>query len=137
MSGVEKLRESVLHDPETDGRYLKFDLRPIQVGSIDAERLSKCIEKSAEEQGLPLDLNSNFMERVFFAKHSEVGRSIRLAKNTLRRAIIKGRKFGDLQDAEVCFGKYFGTRQISPFTPGSWLIVKSELEDAGWAQWAF
>ena len=133
LSGVPKLRESVLQDPETDGRYFKFELNLIQAGSNDAERLSLCIAKSAEELGLYLDPSDNFVERVIFAEHGKVGRSIRLAKETMRHALIKGHKAVDLQGAEACLAKRYGSRNISPFSPGAWDVVRSELEATGWA----
>ena len=134
LSGVPKLREIILQDPETDGRYFKFELDMIEAGSQDAERLSRCIAKSAEELGLFLDPDDMLSERLIFAEHGKVGRSIRLAKETMRRALIKGRDNLRLEDAEDCFAKRYGSRSASPFSPGAWNVVQADLEAAGWVQ---
>ncbi len=134
LSGVPKLREIILQDPETDGRYFKFELDMIEAGSQDAERLSRCIAKSAKELGLFLDPDDKLSERLIFAEHGRVGRTIRLAKETMRQALIKGRDNLRLEDAEASFAKRYGSRSMSPFSPSAWNVVQADLEAAGWVQ---
>ncbi|AUQ65721.1 TniB family NTP-binding protein [Phaeobacter inhibens] len=134
LSGVQKLYEGVLSDPETDRRFIKMRLRRIQEGSGEAHRFGLCVVKCAQHLGLDLPAEMCFAERVLFAENGDAGRSIRLAKQTLRRAMIMNRRAVDLSDAALCFEKIHLGREAAPFASGDWSTIRENLESMGWVR---
>lgn len=136
IAGVPELREGILKEAsgETYRRFDECHLPSIQPGSVEAERFSRCVATSARKLGIEIDPGLKFSERVLFAEHGEAGRAVKLVKDSLRRVITKRRSRLELEDAERIFVKSNGPREMTPFHPGDWSFVESELKAMGWVR---
>ncbi|WP_282026132.1 TniB family NTP-binding protein [Limimaricola cinnabarinus] len=134
LVGVPKLREAVMSDEETDRRFEKLPLKPISAGSREAEHFAKCCEWMASSLGLTMAVRDRLPERILFAEQGQLGRAVDLFKETMTRALRARREFPSLEDAEQRFEALYGPREMSPFAPGNWDAVKSELEKSGWGR---
>jgi len=136
IAGVPELREHILKEPsrETYRRLDEFHLPRIQLGSGEATRFAQCLETCAEKVGIGLDPEIRMAERILFAEHGEVGRAVRLAKDTLHRAVKKRRTELCLSDAEYLFIKSNGHSQMTPFHAGDWSAVQADLNALGWSR---
>ncbi len=136
ICGVPALREAILKE-ETGETYRRFDechmTRTLQ-GSHGAQLFERCLLNSARKVGIEVDANENFAERFLFAELGQTGRAVRLAKDTLRRAVTKKRSRLSLADAEWLFIKSNGRKEMTPFHPGDWVTVQAELNAMGWVR---
>ena len=134
IAGTAALRDGISVDPETDRRFVKFQPWRIMDKSLDAVRFARCVASCAEKLGLSLLPELHFPERVLFAEAGDAGRSLKLAKQTMRRALTKGRSDIVLMDAAYCFDSLYGEREFSPFDEVDWPNLRLALEDMGWAR---
>ena len=134
--GVPALREAILQEPsgETYRRFDEYHFPKLHPGSAEVEVFARCLAASAKAVGLEVDPRDAFAERFLFAEHGETGRAVKLAKDTLRKAVTRKRPALSLSDAERLFIKSNGHRDMTPFHPGDWGGVKAELEAMGWAR---
>lgn len=134
--GVPALREAILKEPsgETYRRFDEFHLPKLHLGSAEVGVFERCLTASARAVGVDVDPHVAFAERFLFAEHGETGRAVKLAKDTLRKAVTRKRPALSLSDAERLFIKSNGHRDMTPFHPGNWGGVKAELEAMGWAR---
>lgn len=134
LVGVSKLREAVMSDEETDRRFKKFFLPPIKEGSLDVDHFQRCVEWTAGLLGLKLAARDRLPERVLFAEHGELGRSVKLCKDIMELALRFRRETVSLAEAEQHYEGRYGPREMSPFAPGNWDAVKAELETSRWGR---
>ena len=102
------------------------------VGTTSARLFETNFRKSAAIIGLGINQSDEFSERVLFAAEGQIGKSVKLAKNILRDAAIRGRDALRLCDAERVFRKSNVKHTMTPFDVASWSDVKKELEAIGW-----
>ncbi|MFE3837568.1 AAA family ATPase [Pseudogemmobacter sonorensis] len=134
--GVPDLRDAILKEKsgETYRRFDEFYLPRIAAGSHEAEVFARCLASSARAIGVEMDPDEAFAERFLFADQGEAGRAVKLAKDTLRQALVQKRSHLSLADAERLFLKNTGFKPMTPFHPGDWSTVKAELTAMGWAR---
>lgn len=136
IAGVPTLRDAIMSEPsgETYRRFTECYLPKIPLGSNSARLFGVNFTRSAEKVGVKVDVDDAFVERILFAEHGCVGRSVKLGKEILRNAVIRKRAALELEHAEHIFRKGKGDIGFTPFHPTSWGMVKRELEAIGWGQ---
>lgn len=136
IAGVPALRDAILTEPsgETYRRFQEFILPKIRPGSNSARLFAKNFIKSAEKIGVKVYAEDAFAERILFAKHGQIGRSVALGKEILREAVIRKRDALTLEHAERLFRKTNTDLDMTPFHHGDWSAVRGELDAIGWAQ---
>ena len=136
IAGVPTLRDAILTEPsgETYRRFQEFILPKIRPGSNSARLFAKNFIKSAEKIGVKVYAEDAFAERILFAKHGQIGRSVALGKEILREAVIRKRDALALEHAERLFRKTNSDLDMTPFHHGDWSAVRGELDAIGWAQ---
>ncbi|QPM91417.1 TniB family NTP-binding protein [Pseudooceanicola algae] len=132
-AGVDKLRQGVMTDPETDRRFPRFQLTRIAEGSKEARTFARSMQLCAEKVGLSLD-GEAMPDRVLFAENGEPGRAIHLAKTILVAALEEGRSKVTLRDAGHVFSREYGAMQTTPFAEAPWDTVRVSLTEAGWSR---
>ncbi|MCU9847816.1 TniB family NTP-binding protein [Defluviimonas sp. WL0024] len=134
IAGVPSLRDAILSEPsgETYRRFREFHLSRISPGSTAARRFGQNFLKSAEVLGVQVCEEDAVAERILFAEHGQVGRSVALGKEILRDAVTRKREVLSLEFSERVFQKSNPNFGMTPFHPGAWVAVKKELEAIGW-----
>jgi len=91
IAGVPSLRDAIMSEPsgETYRRFTEYHLGKIRPGTRSAELFGGNFLKSAEKLGVQVHLEDAVAERILFAQAGEVGRSVALAKDILRDAVIR------------------------------------------------
>ncbi|PVA06209.1 hypothetical protein [Thalassorhabdomicrobium marinisediminis] len=127
---------ALLSEPtgETIRRFNQFALSRICPGSKGAHLFRRNFSKSAKILELKVEDEENFADRILFAKHGQVGKSVELAKEILRGAISRRREEITLEFAERVFRKTNSTMGMTPFEAAGWSAVEAELLSIGWAQ---
>lgn len=133
IAGVDKLRDGVMTDPETDRRFPKFQLSRIAQGSSDAHAFARSMQLCAENVGLTL-AEATLPERVLFAEEGQPGRAINLAKLIFVACLEADRSHVSLQDAYRVFSAEYGEMPISPFANAEWGTLRASLIETGWAR---
>ncbi len=136
IAGVPGLRDAILTEPsgETYRRFREFHLSKIRPRTNSARMFGKNFIKSAEKLGVRACAEDAFAERILFAEHGQVGRSVALGQEILRDAVIRKRDALSLEQAERVFRKTNGDLDMAPFHPSDWNSVRGELEAIGWSQ---
>lgn len=133
-SGIPKLREGLLTDPETTRRFEWQWLRPVRSNGDDAANILRFVAACCKQVGLLPPADPNFAERLIFAAHEGLGLSLDLAKKSMRRALIAGDRQLTLDHArrtwELQHPEHDG---LGPFAAIAWPDLKQSLVDAGWA----
>ncbi len=134
--GVPELKDAILKEAsgETYRRLDEFHMPRALPGSREAAKFERCLMSCATALGVEVDPSDCFSDRFLFAEHGETGRAVKLAKDTLRRAVTKKRSRLCLEDAELLFIKNNGQPAMTPFHAGDWATVRAELEVMGWAR---
>jgi hypothetical protein len=73
-------------------------------------------------------------QRILFAEHGQIGKSVTLGKNILRSAIMRKQETVTLQAAERVYRKSNSGFDLTPFDGAEWDVVKAELIAIGWGQ---
>ncbi|WP_349295696.1 TniB family NTP-binding protein (plasmid) [Thioclava sp. 'Guangxiensis'] len=133
IAGVDKLRDGVMTDPETDRRFPKFQLTRVTLGSRDAHTFARSMQLCAENIGLTLT-ETTLPERVLFAEDGQPGRAINLAKLILVACLEAGHSHVSLQDAYRVFSAEYGELPISPFANAEWSTLRASLVEIGWTR---
>lgn len=136
IAGVPTLRDAILSEPsgETYRRFGEFRLSRIRPGSIAARRFSHNFMKSAQMLGVQVRAEDALADRILFAEHGQVGKSVALGKEILRDAVTRRREALSLEHAERVFRKSKPDLDMTPFHAAAWGAVKTELEAIGWGQ---
>lgn len=136
IAGVPSLRDDILSEQsgETARRFQEFSLADIQPDSQAALNFSKNVAFSAKMLGLTVPEDAEIAERILFAQHGQIGRSIALCKMILTDAIIRKRTELSLDRAECVYRKCSRATGMTPFHSGDWQAVKRELSAIGWGQ---
>ncbi|MEG3662714.1 TniB family NTP-binding protein [Celeribacter halophilus] len=136
IAGVSSLKDGLLSEAsgETYRRFQEIHLSRIYPGSKSAHLFGKNFMKSANTLGVRADADDEWADRILFAEHGQVGRSVALAKEILRDAITRKRDELSLQHAERVFRKSKPGLDMTPFHTAEWDVVKSELTAIGWGQ---
>lgn len=136
IAGVPSLRDAILSEAsgETFRRFQEFHLPDIQPHSNEARNFERNFSKSAEILNLKLPEDTDFAERILFAKHGQIGQSVQLGKRILHDAIVRKRDHLSLERAEAVYRKTDKCLGITPFHNGDWEAVKHELNAIGWGQ---
>lgn len=134
VSGIPKLRELLLTDPETSRRFKWQRLRPVKAASEDADNISRFVTACCRKVGLLPPVDPHFAERLIFASHEGLGLSLVLAKDSIRRALT-------VRDRQLTLNHVRRTWELQhpehggldPFEAVHWPDLKRSLIDAGWA----
>lgn len=134
IAGVPRLREDILTEPsgETYRRFREFHLFRIRSGSTAARRFGNNFMKSAEMLGVQVYAEDALAERIIFAEHGQIGKSVALGKELLRYAVTRKHESLSLDHAERVFRKSKPNLDMTPFHASEWEGVKAELEAIGW-----
>lgn len=136
IAGVPSLKSAILTEAsgETMRRLTEFSLTRIRPGSRGAATFGRNFVKSAVTLGLHVAQEDALPERILFAEHGQVGRSVGLGKEILRAAISRKREVITLEGAERVFRKSNSGLDVTPFDGAEWNAVKAELTAIGWGQ---
>lgn len=136
IAGVSSLKDGLLSEAsgETYRRFQEIHLSRIYPGSKSAHLFGKNFMKSANVLGVRAAEEAEWAERIIFAEHGQVGRSVKLAKEILRDAVIRKRDVISLEHAERVFRKTKPGLDMTPFHTAEWDVVKAELNAIGWGQ---
>ena len=136
IAGVPSLKSAILTaaSGETMRRLTEFSLTRIRPGSRGAATFGRNFVKSAVTLGLHVAQEDALPERILFAEHGQVGRSVGLGKEILRAAISRKREVITLEGAERVFRKSNSGLDVTPFDGAEWDAVKAELTAIGWGQ---
>lgn len=136
VAGVPSLRDAILSEGsgETFRRFQEFYLGDIQPGSKAASDFSKNIAYSAKFLGLTIPNGSALAERILFARHGQIGRSVELGKKILADAVTRKREEISLERAEAVYRKTDKCMGVTPFRATDWEAVQRELQAVGWGQ---
>lgn len=135
IAGVPSLRDEVLSEPsgETARRFQEFRMGDIRSASREASLFARNFQVSAKTLGIQIRAEDDFPERVLFARHGQIGRSIELGKTLLHDAVTRRRDALSLKRADAIFRRGNSTVEMTPFDPAEWSTVKRELLAIGWA----
>ena len=136
IAGVPSLKSAILTEVsgETMRRLTEFSLTRIRPGSRGATTFGRNFAKSANILGLHVAEEDALPERILFAEHGQVGRSVGLGKEILCAAITRKREVITLEGAERVFRKSNAGLDVTPFDGAEWNVVKAELTAIGWGQ---
>lgn len=136
IAGVPSLRDAVLSEPsgETARRFQEFRMGDIRSASREAILFARNFQVSAKTLGIQIRAEDNFPERVLFARHGQIGRSIELGKALLHDAVTRRRDGLSLKRADEIFRRGNRAVEMTPFDPAEWPTVKKELLAIGWVQ---
>ncbi|WP_339109759.1 TniB family NTP-binding protein [Thioclava sp. GXIMD4216] len=136
IAGVPSLRDDILSEVsgETARRFQEFSLGDIQPGSKAASNFMNNFTHSAKTLGLVVPEGSAMAERIMFARHGQIGRSVALGKLILKDAVTRKRTELSLSRAEAVYRKSAKCIGMTPFHSGNWQDVRRELEAIGWGQ---
>lgn len=134
IAGVPALRDAILSEKSGEAfrRCRVYQLAKIRPRTNSARPFETSFLKSVEKLGLTVRADGVFAERKMMAEHVQVGRSITLAKEILRDAVIRKREELSLEHAGRIFRKINQNMEMTPFHPAPWDSVKGELEAIGW-----
>ncbi|SCM66401.1 TniB family NTP-binding protein [Donghicola eburneus] len=136
IAGVPSLRDDILAEEsgETARRFQEFSMGDIGPGGRAATAFAKNFALSARTLGLVIPEDCAMAERILFAKHGQIGRSVQLAKLILSDAVTRKRTALTLERAEVVFRKNSKCIGMTPFHDENWEAVQRELNAIGWGQ---
>ncbi|QPM92022.1 TniB family NTP-binding protein [Pseudooceanicola algae] len=136
IAGVPSLRGEILSEPsgETFRRFQEFHLSDIRPGTREAKLFETNFGKSAAMLGIEVPDEAFLPERILFAKHGQVGRSIELGKAILHDAVARKRGVLSFERAEAIYRKSSSGFDMTPFHAAEWGAVQQELEALGWGQ---
>ncbi|MEH7827533.1 hypothetical protein [Gemmobacter denitrificans] len=136
IADVPSLKTAIMSEPtgETLRRFSEFSLAGIRPGSKGAATFGKNFMKSAKILGLQVAEEDALPDRILFAEHGQVGKSVALGKSMMLAAIKRGRHEINLKDAERIYRKSNSGLDLTPFDSGAWDVVKAELQAVGWGQ---
>ena len=132
LSGTALLTEGLLKDPETDRRFMQFDLGPLALGRDDALKLRTFIDRCCTMLDLPLPSDPHLCERIVVASNGSLGRSLDLARAIISKTITDRRNTVELEVAGRLYRMRTGSGEIHPFMAGEWLDVRNRLLEEGW-----
>lgn len=134
IAGVPSLRDDIVSEEsgETARRFQEFSMGDIRPGSREASDFIKNFTYSAKMLDLAVPEDSEMAERILFAKHGQIGRSVELAKLVLTDAVTRRRSELSLARAEAVFRKTSKCFGMTPFHNSSWESVRKELTAIGW-----
>ncbi|MBS4010069.1 MAG: TniB family NTP-binding protein [Roseovarius sp.] len=134
IAGVPELRDAILSEKsgETLRRCRVYQLSKIRAQTNSARLFETSFLRSAETLGVKVRADEAFAERILLAEHGQVGRSITLAKEILRDAVIRKHDELSLEHAGRVFRKINQNVEMTPFHPAAWDTVKGEMEAIGW-----
>ncbi|MCV2894568.1 TniB family NTP-binding protein [Lentibacter sp. XHP0401] len=134
IAGVPSLRDDILKESsaETYRRFREFHLPNIRPDSRPADLFGKNFMKFAEDLGVMVQAEDAFAERILYAAHGQIGRSVELSKEILRDAVRRKHAALSLEYAEQVFRKINGDAALTPFHLDDWSSVKRELKAIGW-----
>ena len=136
IAGVPSLKDAILSEAsgETARRFAAFSMARIRPGSRGAATFGRNFVKSASILGLQVTEEDALPDRILFAEHGQVGKSVGLGKEILRAAITRQRDAITLGEAERVYRKSNDGLDMTPFDGAGWDVVKSELTAIGWGQ---
>lgn len=136
IAGVPSLKDAILSEPsgETYRRFQELHLARIRPGSKAAGLFGKNFTKSAQTLGVQFAVEDALPERILFAEHGQVGKSVALGKEILRDAVSRKRDTISLANADRVFKKSTPGLNMTPFHSADWDVVKAELNAIGWGQ---
>ncbi|MEP4552686.1 MAG: TniB family NTP-binding protein [Tateyamaria sp.] len=136
VAGVPNLKLAIQSEVsgETMRRFNEFSLGRIRAGSRGATIFSKNFMKCSQILGIDIAEVDALPQRILFAEHGQIGKSVTLGKNILRSAIMRKQETVTLQAAERVYRKSNSGFDLTPFDGAEWDVVKAELIAIGWGQ---
>lgn len=136
IAGVADLKNALMSETsgETIRRFNELSLSKIRPDSKVSATFGKNFLKSANILGLRVAEEDALPERILYAEHGQVGKSVRLGKDILRAAITRKRDAVTLEIAERVFRKSRSGLDMTPFDADEWDVVRAELNAIGWGQ---
>lgn len=130
LSGVPELDLQLRGDDETSRRILRLHLdRRFGRHPDDLARLGVFLDTCCRQLGLEPPSDPTFLERVIFAGGGSIGSTMKLLKDSLRRALTAGDTGIKLSHARRTHEIIHGKRTVGPFDEGQWTTIRSMLEE--------
>lgn len=136
VAGVPSLKLAIQSEVsgETMRRFNEFSLGRIRTGSRGATIFSKNFMKCSQILGIDIAEVDALPQRILFAEHGQIGKSVALGKNILRSVIMRKQETVTLQAAERVYRKSNSGFDLTPFDGTEWDVLKAELIAIGWGQ---
>lgn len=136
IAGVPSLKSAILSEAsgETMRRFTEFSMTNIRHGSRGAATFGNNFMKCARILGVHVTEEDALPDRILFAEHGQVGKSVALGKEIMRAAIKRGQSDITLKGAERVYRKSNSGLDLTPFDGADWDTVKAELKAIGWGQ---
>ena len=119
---------------ETMRRFNEFSLGRIRSGSRGATTFDKNFMKCAQILGINIAEADALPDRILFAEHGQIGKSVALGKDILRSVIVRKQETVTLEAAERVYRKSNSGLDMTPFNRAEWDVAKAELVAIGWGQ---
>lgn len=132
MAGVEKAANALALDEETERRCIQFRLCRIEANGPEANRLDTFTRLCCQYLGVVPPEDPYFGQRLIMASEGEMGRSIKLMKEMLRRVVVDGAPELSIARAARHFERCHGPSGKHPFSAGDWKDLRGTLIQMGW-----
>ncbi|MCK8463069.1 TniB family NTP-binding protein [Aliiroseovarius sp. S1339] len=136
ISGVPSLKSAILAEAsgETMRRFNELSLSGLRPGSRGANTFGKNFMRCAQILGVQVSENDALPQRILFAEHGQIGKSVALGKDILRSVLVRKQETVTLEAAERVYRKSNSGLEMTPFDRAEWDVVKAELTAVGWGQ---
>jgi hypothetical protein len=136
IAGVPNLKSAIQSEVtgETMRRFNEFSLGRIRSGSRGATTFDKNFMKCAQILGINIAEADALPDRILFAEHGQIGKSVALGKDILRSVIVRKQETVTLEAAERVYRKSNSGLDMTPFNRAEWDVAKAELVAIGWGQ---
>lgn len=132
VSGINELDAKFHMDRETSERFNRIKLGPIRTNK-ERMALLDFIDLSCSYVQLTPISDEHIVERLEFATHGSIGRSIEYCFSAIGRALRRKDRALRLDDFRRSFNLKRGFDDIGPFDDEAWPDLKDILEKKGWS----
>ena len=132
VSGVPALNEEMQTDPETNERFVRIKLNPIQTERERTE-LKSFIEGCCRHVELSMPEDEHLTERLVAAFNGSLGRSMECTHSAIGRALRRADGVLRLDDFRRFYILKRGSHDDGPFDPEPWPELEEILDKQGWS----
>lgn len=132
VSGIPSLADKVQEDEETNERFFRIQLGPIQT-EREKQELRAFIEACCKKVQLTLPTDAHLIERLVYGTNGSLGRSMECTHSAIGRALRRADGLLTLDDFRRSFNLKRSAIGDGPFDPEPWPVLKNILEEMEWS----
>jgi hypothetical protein len=133
VSGIPSLDQKIQTDEETDERFFRIRLGPMQT-ERELSDLKSFIERSCQEMRLEMPVDPHLVDRLSFGTSGSLGRSIECTQSAIGRALRRADGLLILDDFRRSYNLKRSNSDDGPFDPEPWPVLKDILDKKGWSE---